>query len=139
MDLDLPGYAWDLLPYLEHPLDLYRSHVWHANSNEQKRTPYAAIYTSLGCIYGCEFCMINNLNRADNSVHVSSRDSRLMRFWSVKWVLKQLQQWYDMGVTTIRISDKMFLLIIATICPFARVLLSEGSIFTCGPIHELTR
>ena len=26
MDTDLPGYAWDLLPYKEQPLDLYRSH-----------------------------------------------------------------------------------------------------------------
>ena len=25
MDLDLPGYAWDLLPYKEKPLDLYRA------------------------------------------------------------------------------------------------------------------
>ncbi len=26
MDLDLPGYAWDLLPYKNKPLDLYRAH-----------------------------------------------------------------------------------------------------------------
>ena len=110
MDLDLPGYAWDLLPYHERPLDLYRSHVWHGNFNEQLRTPYAAIYTSLGCIYGCEFCMINILNRVDNSDYVSSGDSRIMRFWSVEWVLSQFQQLHDMGVTTIRISDEMFLL-----------------------------
>jgi len=25
MDIDLPGYAWDLLPYKEKPFDLYRS------------------------------------------------------------------------------------------------------------------
>lgn len=110
MVLDLPGYAWDLLPYRERPLDLYRSHVWHGNFNEEMRTPYAAIYTSLGCIYGCEFCMINILNRVDNSEGVSSGDSRVMRFWSVEWVLNQFHQLHDMGVTTIRISDEMFLL-----------------------------
>ena len=27
MDIDLPGYAWDLLPFNEKPLDLYRTYV----------------------------------------------------------------------------------------------------------------
>ena len=72
MDIDLPGYAWDLLPMKEKPFDLYRSHVWHANFNESMRSPYAAIYTSLGCVYGCEFCMINILNRTDNSENISA-------------------------------------------------------------------
>jgi len=30
MDLDLPGYAWDLLPFENNPLDLYRAPMWHA-------------------------------------------------------------------------------------------------------------
>ena len=30
MDIDLPGYAWDLLPFKNKPLDLYRSPMWHA-------------------------------------------------------------------------------------------------------------
>jgi len=49
MDIDLPGYAWDLLPYQNKPLDLYRSPLWHSEYNEDNRTPYAAIQTSLGC------------------------------------------------------------------------------------------
>lgn len=59
MDVDLPGYAWDLLPYREKPLDLYRAHFWHAEFDHSKRTPFAAIYTSLGCNFACDFCMIN--------------------------------------------------------------------------------
>ena len=110
MDEDLPGYAWDLLPYKKKPLDLYRSHVWHANFNEQMRTPYAAIYTSLGCIYGCSFCMINILNRTDNDDDVHAGDSRMMRFWSVEWVIKQFKLLEELGVKTVRISDEMFLL-----------------------------
>ena len=31
MDEHLPGYAWDLLPYREKPLDLYRAPMWHAD------------------------------------------------------------------------------------------------------------
>ena len=44
MDIDLPGYAWDLLPYKEHPLDLYRAHFWHAEFSHEKQTPFAAIW-----------------------------------------------------------------------------------------------
>ncbi len=67
MDVDLPGYAWDLLPYKSQPLDLYRAHFWHAEFNHDLRTPFAAIYTSLGCKFKCDFCMINIVNRTDNA------------------------------------------------------------------------
>jgi len=126
MDIDLPGYAWDLLPFNSRPLDLYRSHVWHGDFNESIRSPYAAIYTSLGCVYGCEFCMINILNRTDNSDQISSADSRIMRFWSVDWVLNQLQQLYDMGVSTIRLSDEMFLLNHRYYVPICEGIIERG-------------
>ena len=125
MDIDLPGYAWDLLPRKETPLDLYRSHVWHANFNESIRTPYAAIYTSLGCVYGCEFCMINIVNRTDNSEHISAADSRIMRFWSPEWVLKQFRILREYGVSTIRISDEMFLLNANYYQPICEQLIKE--------------
>lgn len=56
MDIDLPGSAWDLLPYKTKPFDLYRSCNWHANYIEENREPYAALYTSLGCQFKCSFC-----------------------------------------------------------------------------------
>jgi anaerobic magnesium-protoporphyrin IX monomethyl ester cyclase len=110
MDRDLPGYAWDLLPYRERPLDLYRAHFWHAEFDHDKRTPFAAIYTSLGCNFGCDFCMINIVNRTDNGSEVSAADSRGMRFWSPEWVGREMQKLADMGVRTLRISDEMFFL-----------------------------
>jgi hypothetical protein len=39
MDIDLPGYAWDLLPYRERPLDLYRAHFWHAGFDQSVLQP----------------------------------------------------------------------------------------------------
>ncbi len=33
MDIDLPGYAWDLLPFNKKPLDLYRAPMWYAKEN----------------------------------------------------------------------------------------------------------
>ena len=63
MDIDMPGYAWDLLPYKNKPLDLYRSPLWHAQYKQNLRSPYAAIQTSIGCMFKCEFCMINLINK----------------------------------------------------------------------------
>ena len=55
MDIDLPGYAWDLLPFKDKPLDLYRAPMWHAEYDFKKRSPYASIQTSLGCVFKCNF------------------------------------------------------------------------------------
>jgi radical SAM superfamily enzyme YgiQ (UPF0313 family) len=46
--------AWDLLP-----MKKYRAHNWHCFDDLSNRTPYGAIYTSLGCPYSCVFCCIN--------------------------------------------------------------------------------
>ncbi len=110
MDQDLPGYAWDLLPYKNKPFDLYRAHFWHANFDKNRRTPFAAIYTSLGCRFGCDFCMINILNRKDNADGISSADSRIMRFWSPDFITKEFEKLAEYGIETLRISDEMFFL-----------------------------
>lgn len=110
MDIDMPGYAWDLLPYRTRPLDLYRAHFWHAEFDHEKRTPFAAIYTSLGCTFACDFCMINIINRVDNGSSVDAAQSRGMRFWSAKLIAGELEKLAEMGVETIRISDEMFFL-----------------------------
>ena len=110
MDFDLPGYAWDLLPYKEKPLDLYRAPLWHAEYDEEKRSPYAAIQSSLGCNFGCAFCMINIINRNDEDpMGVASNYSR-MRFWSPEFMIKQFDILDKMEIRTIRIVDEMFLL-----------------------------
>ncbi|NDC80838.1 MAG: B12-binding domain-containing radical SAM protein [Verrucomicrobia bacterium] len=110
MDQDLPGYAWDLLPYDKKPLDLYRAHFWHAEFSHEKRTPFAAIYTSLGCRFACDFCMINIVNRVDNADGVVSANSRNMRYWSPDFITKEFEKLAGYGVETIRISDEMFFL-----------------------------
>ena len=110
MDTDLPGYAWDLLPYEKRPLDLYRAHFWHSNFNHGLRSPFAAIYTSLGCRFKCSFCMINILNRKSNEDGMSAADSPMMRFWSPDFIVKEFDKLAKLGVETLRISDEMFFL-----------------------------
>ena len=110
MDVDLPGYAWDLLPKARKPLDLYRAHFWHAGFDHDARSPFAAIYTSLGCRFKCDFCMINILNRVDNDPRVDAARSNVMRFWSPAQSLREFEKLAGLGVHTVRISDEMFFL-----------------------------
>ncbi len=88
----------------------YQAHFWHAQFDHSKRTLFAAIYTSLGCNFGCDFCMINIVNHIDNADDVNAADSRGMRFWSPEWVNRQMRKLANMGVRTLRISDEMFFL-----------------------------
>jgi len=126
MDDHLPGYAWDLLPYKDRPLDLYRSHFWHAEYDHEKRSPFAAIYTSLGCPFKCTFCMINIINRSDNDpVGVASNYSK-MRFWSPEFIIKEFDKLVTMGVQTLRISDEMFLLNKKYYVPLCEMLRDRG-------------
>jgi radical SAM superfamily enzyme YgiQ (UPF0313 family) len=110
MDIDMPGYAWDLLPYNKKPFDLYRSPMWHAEYIEEQRAPYAAIQTSLGCQFKCEFCMINILNRNDEKEIGVAGNYSGMRFWSPEFIIKEFDKLIRYGVKTIRIVDEMFLL-----------------------------
>jgi len=126
MDEDLPGYAWDLLPFKEKPLDLYRAHFWHAEFDHNQRTPFAAIYTSLGCNFGCNFCMINIINRQDNADDINASHSRGMRFWSADWVVSEMRKLSEMGVRTLRISDEMFFLNRKYYKPILERIIDEG-------------
>lgn len=110
MDIDLPGYAWDLLPYKKTPFDMYRSPLWHGNYNHSRRTPYAILYTSLGCTFKCDFCMINIINRIDNDPIGVASNYNVIRYWSPEFVNKQFDKLNSLGVSTIRIADEMFLL-----------------------------
>jgi radical SAM superfamily enzyme YgiQ (UPF0313 family) len=126
MDIDLPGYAWDLLPYKNRPLDLYRAPMWHAEYDESKRSPYAAIQTSLGCQFGCDFCMINIINRNDNDeIGVASNYSS-MRFWSPEFIIGEFDKLVELGVYTIKITDEMFLLNKKYYVPLCEMLKERG-------------
>jgi radical SAM superfamily enzyme YgiQ (UPF0313 family) len=126
MDIDLPGYAWDLLPMKEKPLDLYRAPMWHAEYDYEKRSPYAAIQTSLGCQFGCDFCMINILNRNNEDEIGVAGNYSLMRHWSPEFIIKEFDKLVEMGVYTIKITDEMFLLNRKYYVPLCEMLRDRG-------------
>ena len=129
MDVIMPGYAWDLLPKDKNLLDKYRAHYWHTNFLEEGRTPFAAIYTSLGCQFGCNFCMINIVNRTSYEESIVSADSRGMRFWSPELMLKELEYLYENGVRTIRLTDEMFFLNKKYYVPILQGIVARGMKF----------
>ena len=103
---DLPGVAYDLMP----SLDQYRTSAWHANYIHEDRSPFASIYTSLGCIFKCEFCMINIINRTDNDPNKASSSFNKFRYWEPEFTIKQLDYLADKGVKQIKIADEMWVL-----------------------------
>jgi len=126
MDIDLPGYAWDLLPFKEKPLDLYRAPMWHAEYKHENRSPYAAIQTSLGCQFACDFCMINILNRNDEDEIGVAGNYSLMRHWSPEFIIKEFDKLVSLGVHTIKITDEMFLLNRKYYVPLCEMLRDRG-------------
>ncbi|MBF0205842.1 MAG: cobalamin-dependent protein [Oligoflexia bacterium] len=96
-DLDqvLPLSAWELLP-----MQKYRAHNWHCFDDIERRSPYAAIYTSLGCPYSCVFCCINALFGKPG-----------IRFRSPSVVVDELEYLHrKYGVRNIKIVDELFVL-----------------------------
>ncbi|MBF0384365.1 MAG: cobalamin-dependent protein [Candidatus Omnitrophica bacterium] len=91
----LPMPAWDLLP-----MDKYRAHNWHCFSRVDKRTPYAVIYTSLGCPFNCHFCCINSIFGGPG-----------IRYRPVKDVLSEIEYLVkNYKVKNIKILDELFAL-----------------------------
>lgn len=95
IDQEFSGVVWDLLD-----MKKYRAHNWHCWDDLDKRSPYAAIYTSFGCPYKCEFCCIN-----------ASFGKNTIRYISPETVIRQIDILVnEYGVKNIKISDEMFVL-----------------------------
>jgi anaerobic magnesium-protoporphyrin IX monomethyl ester cyclase len=103
---DLPGVAYDLMP----SLSKYRTSSWHANYIDDDRSPFASIYTSLGCIYKCEFCMINIINRNDNDPNKTASSFNTFRYWEPEFTITQLDYLAKQNVKQLKIADEMWVL-----------------------------
>jgi len=110
LDEELPGMAWDLLP-----MDKYRTSNWHSWSNNNDRTPFASIYTSLGCPYKCTFCMIN-----------APFGTAKYRHWSPEFIIEQFAKIAEMGIKNVKIADELFVLKPAHFMKVCELIIERG-------------
>ena len=104
LEFDLPGLAWELLPNI----NKYRTSNWHSWTNDCEKSPFVSIYSSLGCRYRCNFCMINIINRTDSRDHITSADSNVFRFWNPDFIITQFDKIADLGVKNVKVADELF-------------------------------
>jgi radical SAM superfamily enzyme YgiQ (UPF0313 family) len=94
LEEDLPGMAWDLLP-----MEKYRNTVHFSMTNNNDKTPFASLYTSLGCPYKCDFCCIN-----------APFGKATFRYWNPEFMITEFDKIADMGIRNVKIADEMFVL-----------------------------
>ncbi len=105
LDHEIPGIAWDLLPMTK-----YRAHNWHCLGH-LRRTPYAAIYTTLGCPYKCTFCCIQAPFKSGEAELGYKAGTNSYRFWSPENIVGQLEILASQyGVSNVKFADEMFVL-----------------------------
>lgn len=92
---EFPLAAWDLLP-----MQRYRAHNWHCLDDLERRKPYAALYTSFGCPFHCDFCCVN--------VPYGGAGVRYRSAEAVAAELQQLAERY--GVYRVKLCDELFVL-----------------------------
>jgi len=101
---ELPGMAWDLLP-----MDKYRTSNWHAMTNNDERTPFASLYTSLGCPFRCSFCCIN-APFGNNNLENWDYGRNKFRFWDPEFIINEFETLQNLGIRNVKIADEMFVL-----------------------------
>ncbi len=101
---ELPGIIWDTVD-----LKRYRTSNWHSFTNLCEKTPFASIYTSLGCPFACSFCCINAPFGANNVEQ--SYGTAALRYWDLNFAADQIQTAYEKGARNLKIADEMFVLV----------------------------
>ncbi|MBS0168855.1 MAG: cobalamin-dependent protein [Nitrospira sp.] len=106
LDEDMPGLAWDLLP-----MDRYRAHNWHCFGFLDRRSPYASLYTTLGCPYHCSYCCIQAPFKSGEAALGYRAEVNSYRFWSPKTIAADIDRLVlQYGVRHIKFADEMFVL-----------------------------
>lgn len=92
----------DMLPFEYFDLKTYRTANWHSWTNNNETAPFASIYTSLGCPFKCNFCMINApFNHGDTK-------NNMFRNWSPENIIKKFDFFAENNIKNIKIADEMF-------------------------------
>ena len=102
---DLPGMDLSVLDYKK-----YRTSTWHTNYQDNLTSPFVSIYTSLGCPFQCQFCMINIINRDNNDLSLAADSFNKFRYWEPEHMIKWFDHFAENGVRNIKIADELFVL-----------------------------
>lgn len=94
LHIDLPGMAWDKLPMRN-----YRTSSWHSNYIQSERQPFAALYTSLNCPFGCTFCCIS-----------APFGGSGFKYWDPEFMITEFDKIAKRGIKNIKIADEMFVM-----------------------------
>jgi len=125
----LPSVAWDLIDVTK-----YRAHNWHCLDDLDKRSPYAVIYTNLGCPYRCQYCNIHTLY-SGNKPSVRLRPPE-----SVIEEIDLLVDKYD--VRNLKIMDELFTLNEQRVSRICQPLIERGynlNIWAYAGIDNVTK
>ncbi len=88
------------IPFDKLTVKLYRAHNWHCLDGSP-RSPYASIYTSLGCPFNCYYC----------NIHALYEGSRKVQLRLISSILKEVDTLvYKYKVRNIKIWDELFAL-----------------------------
>jgi anaerobic magnesium-protoporphyrin IX monomethyl ester cyclase len=107
LDEEMPTLAWDLLP-----MDKYRAHTWHRGwKNHDVNDKYASIYTTLGCSFKCNFCMIQAPFKSGEKAGGMKESINSYRKWSPSTVLDTMEHLVsEYGIKYLKLADEMFVL-----------------------------
>ncbi len=109
---ELPDYPWDLTDPKK-----YRAHNWQVLGLDWDRSPYAALYTSLGCPYKCHFCCIQAPFKEGDRLNLkvlgkeSEQVPNSYRIWDPDRIGQQVADLHHRhGVKIFKVADEMFVL-----------------------------
>jgi radical SAM superfamily enzyme YgiQ (UPF0313 family) len=90
-------------------------------TNNNERTPFASLYTSLGCPYKCDFCCIN-----------APFGKSTFRYWHPEFMITEFDKIADMGIRNIKIADEMFVLNKNHFLKICDLIIERGYDFNIG-------
>ena len=99
---------WEINP------NKYRAHNWHCFGRLNKRSPYAVVWTSLGCPFSCSFCCVNNMYK---NKPFSARQRNIENVVNEIYVLNRF-----FNVDNIKIMDELFIYDLERINKFCDLL-----------------
>lgn len=121
LDKDMPGVAWDLLP-----VDKYQAHNWHCFGGISRK-PYAAIYTTLGCPFHCDFCCIQSPFRDGEKLLGYNSNVSSYRLWSPQTAIDQIDILVnEYNIYNIKFADEIFALNTKHVTEICDLIISRG-------------